>query len=161
MNFKSLMLSIPLAFCFMGLASCQTASMSEPAVVQPLPKAKNVILIIGDGMGISTITAARIFDGQSKGMSGEDNVLSFEKFPNVSLVKTYNLDAQVADSAGTASAMNTGLKTQLNKISVQPSALFAGCTKGQGDPPTLIADLAETAGMSTGIVTTADRKSVV
>lgn len=153
MNIKSLMLSIPLALCSMGLASCETTSTSKHAVVQPLPKAKTVILIIGDGMGISTITAARIFDGQSKGMSGEDSILFFENSPNVSLVRAYNLDAQVAD--GTASAMKTGLKTQSNKISVQPSSLFAGCAKGQGDPPTLIADLAETAGMSTGIVTTA------
>ncbi len=155
MNFKPVILSFSLALCSVALASCQTASTPKLAVAQPPPKAKNVILIIGDGMGISTITAARIFDGQSKGMSGEDNVLSFENFPNVSLVKTYNLDAQVADSAGTASAMNTGLKTQLNKISVQPDALFAGCAEGEGEPPTLIADLIEIAGMSTGIVSTA------
>ena len=71
-------------------------------------------MFIGDGMGISTITAARIFDGQSKGMNGEGNKLSFEEFPNVSLVKTYNLDSQVADSAGTASAMNTGMKTHMS-----------------------------------------------
>ena len=45
------------------------------------PTAKNVILFIGDGMGVSTITAARIFDGQSKGMQGEENELSFERFP--------------------------------------------------------------------------------
>jgi len=118
-------------------------------------KAKNVILFIGDGMGISTITAARIFDGQSKGMSGEDNKLSFEEFQNLALVKTYNLDAQVADSAGTASAMNTGMKTQIGKINVQPDGLYAGCINSTATAPTLFADLAEQAGMSTGIVSTA------
>ena len=35
--------------------------------------AKNVILFLGDGMGISTVTAARILAGQLKGMSGEEH----------------------------------------------------------------------------------------
>src|SRR5687768_13274995 len=43
-------------------------------------KAKNVILFIGDGMGVSTVTAARILAGQLQGNSGEENSLSFEKF---------------------------------------------------------------------------------
>ncbi len=128
--------------------------LAQPALAQPV-KAKNVILFIGDGMGISTITAARIFDGQSKGMNGEGNRLSFEEFQNLALVKTYNLDAQVADSAGTASAMNTGMKTQIGKINVQPDGLYAGCADSTATPPTLFADLAENAGMSTGIVSTA------
>ncbi len=141
----------------LALASCQPQSATKSATKSTPAqeaKAKNVILFIGDGMGISTITAARIFDGQSKGMSGEDNKLSFEEFPNLALVKTYNLDAQVADSAGTASAMNTGMKTQIRKINVRPDALFAGCADSVAVPPTLFADLAEKAGMSTGIVTT-------
>ncbi|MEE9271781.1 MAG: alkaline phosphatase [Robiginitomaculum sp.] len=153
---------LTLSISALALSACQETRQSQTASQKrqsaasaQTGKAKNVILFIGDGMGISTITAARIFDGQSKGMSGEDNKLSFEEFPNVSLVKTYNLDAQVPDSAGTASAMNTGLKTQIGKISVQPDALFAMCENGEGTPPTLMADLAERAGMSTGIVSTA------
>ena len=47
-----------------------------------LTRAKNVILFIGDGMGVSTVTAARIFDGQSQGMTGEEHWLAFERFPN-------------------------------------------------------------------------------
>lgn len=46
--------------------------------VKPDPLAKNVVLFIGDGMGVSTVTAIRILDGQQKGMSGEENVLPFE-----------------------------------------------------------------------------------
>lgn len=139
------------------LSACQSPEAdahTHEETIAPT-KAKNVILFIGDGMGISTITAARIFDGQSKGMSGEDNLLSFEHFPNTSLVRTYNLDSQVADSAGTASAMNTGLKTQIGKINVQPNALFAGCGDNSATPPVAIADIAEKAGMATGIVSTA------
>jgi len=44
--------------------------------------AKNAILFVGDGMGISTITAARIFEGQQRGESGEENQLSFEALSN-------------------------------------------------------------------------------
>ena len=59
------------------------------------PAAKNVILFVGDGMGVSTVTAIRILDGQQKGMPGEENVLSFEQFPHVALSKTYELNQQV------------------------------------------------------------------
>ena len=143
--------------CFgltLTLSSCEQSHTSSLQTTSP-EKAKNVILFIGDGMGISTITAARIFDGQSKGMSGEGNTLSFEAFPNLALVKTYNLDAQVPDSAGTASAMNTGLKTQIGKINVQPDGLYAQCADSTATPPPLMADIVEAAGMSTGIVSTA------
>ena len=50
--------------------------------------AKNIILFVGDGMGVTTVTAARIFDGQQRGMSGEENSLSFGRFPFVGLSKT-------------------------------------------------------------------------
>ncbi|KAK8762955.1 hypothetical protein V5799_034442 [Amblyomma americanum] len=50
-------------------------------------RAQNVILFIGDGMGISTITAARVFKGQLAGKTGETSALIFEKFPHASLSK--------------------------------------------------------------------------
>lgn len=49
--------------------------------------AKNVILFVGDGMGVSTVTAGRILKGQKEGHSGEEYRLSFEKFPYVALAK--------------------------------------------------------------------------
>ena len=58
---------------------------------------KNIIVFIGDGMGVSTITAGRIFDGQSKGKKGEEHELAFDSFENVALIKTYNTNAQVPD----------------------------------------------------------------
>ncbi|MCY4060010.1 MAG: alkaline phosphatase, partial [Gammaproteobacteria bacterium] len=42
-----------------------------------------VILFVGDGMGVSTVTAARILDGQNKGLAGEENLLAFEHFPHL------------------------------------------------------------------------------
>ena len=81
-------------------------------------RAKNVILFLGDGMGISTVTAARILEGQQRGMSGEENQLSFEKLPYVALSKTYSANQQTADSAPTMSAIVTGMKTNDGLISV-------------------------------------------
>ena len=49
--------------------------------------AKNVILFIGDGMGLSTITAGRILKGQKSGHSGEEYQLTFDKFPHIALAK--------------------------------------------------------------------------
>ena len=49
--------------------------------------ARNVILFVGDGMGLSTVTAARILRGQQQGNPGEETKLTFEKFPNIALAK--------------------------------------------------------------------------
>ena len=74
-------------------------------------RAKNVILIVGDGMGFSTVTAARIFEGQQRGVDGKSNVLAWEAFPHLAASKTYSADAQITDSAPSAVAMTTGVKT--------------------------------------------------
>ena len=115
-------------------------------------QAKNVILFIGDGMGISTITATRIFDGQSKDMEGEENSLAFDNFENVALIKTYNTNAQVPDSAGTATAIMSGYKTNIGTINVRPGQKYEGC----GNIPAIktLTDRSHSAGKSVGIVTT-------
>ena len=46
-------------------------------------RAKNVIFFVGDGMGVSTVTAARILEGQQMGKPGEEHSLFFEKLPYV------------------------------------------------------------------------------
>ena len=52
-------------------------------------RAKNIVLFVGDGMSIPTMTAARIYEGQSRGVDGESNVLSFEELlPYTALSKT-------------------------------------------------------------------------
>ncbi len=118
-------------------------------------RAKNVILFVGDGMGISTLTAGRILEGQLNGQPGEENYLSFERFPNTALVKTYNVNAQVSDSAGTASALNTGVKTEIGVINTAPTHPRGVCKGQEIDAPKPLAYYAEKAGMSTGIVSTA------
>ena len=45
--------------------------------------AKNIVLVIGDGMSLSTNTAGRIFKGQSLGEDGVSSHLSWDKFPHI------------------------------------------------------------------------------
>ncbi|PCI48437.1 MAG: alkaline phosphatase [Alphaproteobacteria bacterium] len=118
-------------------------------------KAKNIILFIGDGMGVSTVTAARIFDGQNRGLTGEENILSWENFPNVALSKTYNTNMQVSDSAGTATAFMTGVKSKAGVISVDQSITLGDCASATGHHATSFLELAEQHGMATGIISTA------
>ena len=134
-------------------SQAQTALQAKP-VFQPQQKAKNVILFVGDGMGVSTITAARILDGQNKGLAGEENLLSFEHFPFTGLAKTYNVDAQTPDSAGTMTAIITGVKTDAGIIAVDEKVKRGDCKTVAGNELMSALELAELAGRSTGFVTT-------
>ncbi|WP_442872162.1 alkaline phosphatase [Colwellia sp. 20A7] len=118
-------------------------------------KAKNVILFVGDGMGISTLTAARILKGQLAGNSGEEGYLSFETFPYSALVKTYNVDAQTPDSAGTMTAMMSGLKTDAGVLGVNEDILRGNCASVKGNEVVTALELAEIKGLSTGVISTA------
>ena len=119
-------------------------------------RAKNVILFIGDGMDINTVTAARIYDGQARGESGEENSLYFETFPYTAFSKTYTTDYQVADSAGTASAMTTGVKTRSGVIAIKENIARGDCAGALQNAAATIAEQAEEAGLSTGVVSTAE-----
>ncbi len=117
--------------------------------------AKNVILFVGDGMGISTVTAARILEGQLKGKLGEEHNLSFDLFPFSGLAKTYNTDAQTPDSAGTMTAMMSGVKTDAGVIGVSEATERGDCGTVAGNELVTALELAEIAGKSTGILSTA------
>lgn len=117
-------------------------------------RARNVIIFIGDGMDLSTVTAARIFDGQSRGFSGEEGRLAWEDMPHVALTRTYNTNQQVPDSAGTATAIFTGVKTMAGVLGVSPDVRRGSCRSAQGNQLISLFALAEQAGLSTGIVTT-------
>ncbi len=116
-------------------------------------KAKNIIFVVGDGMGVSTITATRIFVGQQQGLLGEEFALSFEQFPHSALIKTYNVDLQTPDSAGTMSALMTGVKTNEGIISLADTSARGECNP-DASLPTLL-DWAKAKGKSTAMVTTA------
>jgi alkaline phosphatase len=120
-------------------------------------RARNVILFLGDGMGVATVTAARILEGQQKGLRGEENELAFEKFPYLAHSKTYQANQQVPDSAPTMSSIVTGRKTNDGSISVAPEVLgndFAAAARPENRPRTIL-ERAEERGLWTGVVSTA------
>lgn len=158
MKSKTWIAIAPLAF--ISLSACtsfgaQSEITPASSSTEARETAKNVILFIGDGMGVSTVTAARIYDGQLRGEPGEENLLSFERFPQVALVKTYNTNQQVPDSAGTASAMNTGVKTRAGMIGIGPAAHRSDCSEAQANILPTAAELLEAQGKAIGIVSTA------
>jgi alkaline phosphatase len=129
--------------------------MQNPVLKNSFSKARNVILFVGDGMGVSTVSAARILQGQIAGQTGEENLLSFEKFPFSGFSKTYNVNQQTPDSAGTMTAMMTGIKTDAGVLSVDEQANRGDCASAKGREVTTLLELATLAGKATGIVTTA------
>ena len=118
-------------------------------------RAKNVILFVGDGMGVPTLTAARIFEGQQRGESGEENRLSFEQFPFSALSKTYSANQQTSDSAPTMSAIISGVKTDEGILSVNQKVIRGDYKTVKGNETRTLLEMAETAGKSTGVVSTA------
>ena len=125
------------------------------AEARGLKPAKNVILFIGDGMGISTITAARIYAGQSMGEDGESHVLAMDTLPFSALSKTYSHDFQIADSAGTATALTSGVKTRSGVLGVTSDIAYGNCASLPGTEVETIFELAARAGLATGLVSTA------
>ncbi|KAJ8360465.1 hypothetical protein SKAU_G00169900 [Synaphobranchus kaupii] len=131
-------------------------TLEEALDLQELNKniAKNLILFLGDGMGVTTVTAARILKGQLSGETGEESQLEMDRFPHVALSKTYNTDAQVADSAGTATAYLCGVKANEGTVGVSAAAVRSQCNTTFGNEVTSILKWAKDAGKSVGIVTT-------
>ncbi|MCR2832505.1 alkaline phosphatase [Parerythrobacter lacustris] len=148
-------LAVPLGTLAIPAAAQDGGSPRSATDQTPAPRAKNVILFIGDGMGVSTVTAARIYAGQKLGQTGEEYVLPFETFQNVALVKTYNTNAQVPDSAGTASAMHTGVKTKIGVLGYGPEITTGDCASAVGRELPLLGAEATERGLGLGIVSTA------
>jgi alkaline phosphatase len=140
-----------------NISSYKTDSaQAQQALVDELRgKAKNVILFIGDGMGVSTVTASRILEGQMQGKNGEEHQLSFDTFPFAGLAKTYNVDAQTPDSAGTMTAMISGIKTDVGVIGVDEDIVRGDCSTVTGNELVTALELAELRDKSTGIISTA------
>lgn len=117
--------------------------------------AKNVILLIADGNGVGSNYATRLYMGQREGGFGDDYVLPYEKFPNLALVKTYNVNAQTPDSAGTGTAMMSGIKTKAGVIGGNENVTRSDCSTLPGNEVTAINEIFHAMGKSTGIVSTA------
>jgi alkaline phosphatase len=113
-------------------------------------RARNVIFFVGDGMGVSTITATRVF---SVGVGGQ---LVVDQFPYTALSRTYSADSITPDSAPTMSAMMTGVNTNQSVIgfgeTTEPNDFN---NDGDGNAPWTLLELAKRRGMRVGVVSTA------
>jgi len=118
--------------------------------------AKNVILFLGDGMSIPTLTAARIYLGQLHNESGENARLSFEEFPFTGLSRTYCVNKQVADSACSSTAYLGGVKANYGTLGVTAKVERGNCTLSSNPDYHVdtILTWAQDAGKATGLVTT-------
>lgn len=133
---------------FLGLFSCKKpdTSPTKPTTT-PSPgttigsnypnvkKPKNIVLLIGDGMGLCQITAAMYSNG---------NRLEMERFPITGLQKTHAKDNLITDSAAGGTAMACGTKTDNGYI---------GCFSNK-TPAVSILELAEKQGLATGLAAT-------
>jgi alkaline phosphatase len=124
------------------------------ALSPALGRARNVILFLGDGMGITTVTAARILEGQRRGEPGEENLLAFEKLPYTAFSKTWNTDQQVPDSAGTMTAIVSGVKTRAGVLGVDGRVVRGDHASVEASRVPTLLEQAEERGLWTGIVTT-------
>ncbi|XP_054283874.1 alkaline phosphatase-like [Macrosteles quadrilineatus] len=115
--------------------------------------AKNIVLMVGDGLGLPTLTAARIFKGQRHGRPGESGNLAWDNFPALALAKTYNLDAQVGESSACATALLCGVKANLETVGLDVRGKFGNCTSSFISRVDSLLDWAQQEGKATGLVT--------
>ena len=142
--------------CTLAVAACGGSSGTSPITPTQPQQGKNVIFFLGDGMGITTLTAARIYS------VGEDGDLTIDTLPETGFVKTFSNDAQVTDSAPSMSAYMTGVKMNNEVIAMSadtvaksPNADLTGnCGASNGAPATTLLEIAKAAGRGTGVVTT-------
>ncbi|NXQ67432.1 PPBI phosphatase, partial [Quiscalus mexicanus] len=134
----------------------QAAEAIEASLnIQPrIHEAKNLIIFLGDGFGIPTITATRILKGQQQGKLGPETPLALDAFPYMALSKTYNVDRHVPDSAGTATAYLCGVKGNYKTIGVSAAARYGECSTTFGNEVISVMERARRAGKAVGIVTT-------
>ena len=105
-------------------------------VFEPGKQAKNIILLIGDGMGLGQVSAA---------MYTNNNRLAMAEFPVVGFHKTYSADQLITDSAAGATAFACGQKTYNGAIGVTNDTL----------PCFTIMEEARQNGLATGLIATA------
>lgn len=113
-HFFVTMALVALGGAMLGCSSSQKQIVdnTEPAAAMPLPlpkQPKNIILLIGDGMGVSQIYG---------GMIANNNFLQLERFKHLGFSKTYSFDHIITDSGAGATALSIGQKTYNNAIGV-------------------------------------------
>ena len=130
------------------------ASLVTTSVASAAGEAKNVIFFLGDGLGPTVVTAARIYK------YGEAGKLTLESFDRTARIKTFSNDAQTTDSAPSMSAYMTGVKMN-NEVLSMTSSTLADKTKcvfdgSNGSKVKTLLELAKAKGLGVGAVTTTE-----
>ena len=112
------------------------AALLLSVAVVSAQEVKNIIYLIGDGMGLSSVSMMQVENGYS--------AIIFDKADNVALQKTYSADNRVTDSAASGTALASGYKT---------NNTFIGCTP-DGVAVESLMDVAKAQGKATGVVVT-------
>lgn len=136
-------------------ALCQEELAQQLANTPIVSQARNVIFFLGDGTGIATLTAARILKGQ-RTANYELQKMAWETFPYSAIIKTYNTNMQVTDSAASATAYLNGVKANQATIGVDANVQLTDCDAMnvvQFHTESLLTNF-QNDGRSTGIVTT-------
>ncbi|MGB1216635.1 MAG: alkaline phosphatase [Saprospiraceae bacterium] len=120
-----------IAICSILLFSCETPAPK----VEEAPKPKNIILMVGDGMGVTQVTA---------GIYTSKDSLNLEQFPVIGLHKSYASNDLITDSAAGATAFSCGVKTYNGAIGVNPDTIAVKT----------ILEIAEEHDLATGLVST-------
>lgn len=116
-----------------GCKQTKTPENATPEVAAPKPT--NVILLIGDGTGLSQVSAAQFY---------KDGPVNYDRFPVIGLIKTSSSSDLVTDSAAGATAFASGIKTYNGAVGVNVDTLAVNT----------IAEEAAQRGLATGIVAT-------
>ena len=126
-----------------------TIALLLAATLPASAQKNNVILFVGDGMGVSTVTSTRI------ATVGVDGQLALDRLPYTAISRTASADYITPDSAATMSAMMTGVNTNTGVIGYGPTTEYADFNgNGDGARLTNIGELAISMGYAVGIVTT-------
>jgi len=127
-------LSILFLLIIIGLSFTSCAS-SGKLVKNENPEIRNIIFMIGDGMGLPDVYAA---------MTVSETPLNIERCNSIGLQKTFSADNYITDSGAAGTALATGIKTKNGAIGVDTA----------GNPVKSILEIAEDNGLSTGLVST-------
>lgn len=134
-----------------GQESLQAELAKEPNT----NTAKNVIFMTADGNGVASNYATRLYMGQQEGGFGDDYVMHHETFPHLALGKTYLVNAQTAGSAGTATAMLSGVNTDIGVLGVNANVDRGDCSTLPGNEVAVASEIFTELGKEVGVVSTA------
>ncbi|MDC8005631.1 alkaline phosphatase [Aureisphaera galaxeae] len=120
----------------LGLFSCNSGEKEVTPQETETPKGpKNIILLVGDGMGLSEVSASLFF---------KESASNFERFPTVGLIKTSAADKLITDSAAGATAFASGIKTYNGAVGVDTDSM---------DVKTIVEHVSER-DIATGVIST-------